>query len=281
MTVEVSARKFSIPFECPCCGAEPDSEITLSAGRTRGLVFPYCARCVAHVIAWESAGVPSAATMLLGIIAAIVVGLAAGPLFGALVVAVTIPIVLAIARAMRKRAGARCAQACAGPGRALAYLGWDGNASRFQFESPTYTARFAEQNDKRLVNVTTALRKLVDHYRIARLQVPTPVVAVSAVGAPLSPDAWIERLAASGTVARRHAFLRAMEAIHDPAARARIVAAGANLEAANVLERAEGLPGAEGRLLFEQALVDVRLDNLPDDLEEAVVRLFEERLRST
>ena len=66
VVIEVSARKFSIPFECPCCGAAADADLWVAATRTgkgaarettRGLDFPYCARCIAHVAAWESAGV--------------------------------------------------------------------------------------------------------------------------------------------------------------------------------------------------------------------------------
>jgi hypothetical protein len=280
VTVEVSARKFAIPFECPCCGAAPDAEITLSTGSTRGLVFPYCEACVAHVIAWESAGVPSAAAMLLGIIAAIVVGLAMGGLYGALVVAVAIPIALVIAKMMRGRAMARCKEACAGPGRAIAYLGWDGNASKFQFESPTYTARFAEQNQPRLVGVTSQLRKLIDGYRIARLQVPTPVVAVNAVGAPLSADAWIARLDEGGIAARRHTLQRALEAIHDPGERGRVIDVAAAQEASSLFKSIDRLDPQEQRTQLEQALIDLRLDNLPDELEEAVARLLEDRLRN-
>src|SRR4051812_32338633 len=91
VVIEVSARKFSIPFECTCCGAAADADLKVPATRTgkqvarettRGLDFPYCQRCVDHVAAWESAGMGSAAVMLLGIVAAVIIALAVKLVFG-------------------------------------------------------------------------------------------------------------------------------------------------------------------------------------------------------
>jgi hypothetical protein len=50
--VEVNARRFGVPYECPCCGAVPDAEVVVPLTPTRdrpaspetahALGFPYC-----------------------------------------------------------------------------------------------------------------------------------------------------------------------------------------------------------------------------------------------
>jgi len=61
--VEVKGRELAIPFDCPCCGATPDTEVAVPlarASRSRAansamaIDFPYCRACVAHVTRWES-----------------------------------------------------------------------------------------------------------------------------------------------------------------------------------------------------------------------------------
>src|SRR5258705_6297006 len=95
--IEVSARKFAVPFECVCCGAAPETDVlvtyTRAAGRrreasTRGLRFPYCQRCADHVATWEQAGVPSAAVVVLGMFAGIVLIIAVRWFIGVAVIGV-------------------------------------------------------------------------------------------------------------------------------------------------------------------------------------------------
>lgn len=215
MIVEVSARTFAVPFECPCCGAVPDAELAIPLTRTgrrvqrdtkrsidersesrgwgptgsargagvspRSIDVPYCQRCVEHVELWSSAGVRSAAVIVAGLVAAVIVAIATRLVIGAIAFLAAAAFAWSLATARRAAAHAGCSPGCAAPEAALAYLGWSGTASALSFESPTYAARFAEENAAHLVQMNDRLRKLLDGYRIARLAVPTPAVPLRVV----------------------------------------------------------------------------------------------------
>jgi hypothetical protein len=290
--VEVSARAFAIPFECPCCGAAPDSELTIAPPRTgtnrdgddpaRGLEFPYCRRCAAHATAWSAASTAASGVALLGIAAGAVVAVAARVAIGVAVVGCSIPIALAVGARRRARAKAALGPACASPGTAVTYLGASGGVRAFSFESPTYTARFAEQNAAALTKVSAELRALIEGHRIARLVVPTPAAPVTVVSAPPSAAEWIARLEAqTGRVARRNTFARALEVAHEPDDRNRLIAAASRLELAPVLAQLDDRSStAARRRQLEVAIAHARADNLIDELRDAVLRELEARLRA-
>lgn len=63
MRVSVSARVVTTPRKCACCGAEPVRDVdAVAVRRTRGRKtfyfrssaygFPYCRKCLAHVVGW-------------------------------------------------------------------------------------------------------------------------------------------------------------------------------------------------------------------------------------
>ena len=180
MIVELAARKFALPYECPCCGAPPESELPITSKPTRQtLAFPYCARCIAHARAWDSSGVASAGIMVLAIAGAI-----GAAVSGAILLAIGIFVLGAVLawilrQSRRAAAKAHCGESCASPDLAVTYFGWTGGVSSFSFASPTFAARFAEANQSLLANETPQLRKLLDGYKKARLAVPTPAVAAA------------------------------------------------------------------------------------------------------
>ncbi len=290
--VEVSSRTFAVPFECPCCGADPDTELALPVTRTAGrevvrdtaraLAFPYCKRCVEHVHVWESAGLRSAGLMVAGLVAAVVLTLATRFVIGAIAFAAAALLAWSLGAARRQAARAGMGPSCASPDRALAYLGWSGRASAFSFESPTYAARFAEQNEKRLVDASAGLRKLLEGHRIARLAVPTPAAPHLVVPPPAGLDEWIARIERSrSTVERRNTLQRALDAAPGDAVRAQLLGAACRIELAPILARIDGLgPGARKHQL-QRAIDEVRADNIPGELGEAEVRELEARLRET
>jgi hypothetical protein len=273
LTVQVSARRFAIPFECPCCGAPPDAELRVPRQRgaiaapdsASGLDVPYCSRCSRHAEAWDHAGVGSAAVLVLGVIAFIVVSLVlAKPLFGLLALVASIPIALAVAGARRKNAKAQCSESCAAPGMALHYLGWNGTLTSIAFDSLTYAARFAEQNTGAVLE-TPQLRKLLEAHRIARLQVPTPAAAVAVTAAPTAAE-WQRKIEeAKGPVARRTALVRALDAIVDVEARKQLVRAAAEREVASL--------GTD----VAAAIVAVRAENMPEELAAELVAMLDAR----
>lgn len=289
--VELGARSFAVPFECPCCGAEPDTELSIRVARTdralardtaRALDFPYCRRCAAHVEIWESAGVRSAAVMVAGIVAAVVLALAAHLAIGAIALVAAALISWSLGAARRAHARSELGPACASPDRALSYLGWSGGSSALSFESPTYAARFAEQNERSLIHVDDELRKLLERHRIARLAVPTPAAAQLVVPPPAELAAWIARLEQSrSTVERRNTLRRALDAARDDAEREQLIAAAVRIELAPILRQIDGLAGGGAkRHRLQRAIEEVRADNIPAELQAAEVRALEERLRA-
>jgi hypothetical protein len=289
--VEVNTRRFTIPFECPCCGAAPDAEMAIHLTRlpartvapesARELAFPYCQRCIAHLTAWESAGVAPAGVMLGGIIAGVVVGIAVHVAAGGAVLVAAAPLAWVLRQSRRTAARKAMGPSCACPGRALAYLGWSGGSSTFDFESHTYAARFAEQNPTVVTNKSAQLDRLLEGHRVARLAVPTPAAAVHTVPPPATVTDWIGRLeAARGAVARRTMLQRALDGLHDEQDRQQALAAAARLELAPVLEELDGLSpiAAKGRL--QHAIERFRADNIPEELQTSVVRQLETRARS-
>lgn len=290
VVIDVSARKFSIPFECPCCGAAADADLKVPATRagkqaaretTRGLDFPYCRRCIAHVAAWESAGVVSAGVMLLGIVAGILVAAAVKVAIGGLIFIAAIPFAWTVRSADRAKAKARCGPSCAAPGKALTYLGWTGNVNSFSFESPTYAARFAEHNTNKLINVSAQLKRLLEAHRIARLAVPTPAAAHVVVPPPPNTRDWITRIVSQhGPVARRNALSGALEAVQDPSDRQQLVQAASRAELAAVFDKVERLASAGAKkTVLLRAIEEIRWDNIPDELQEDELRQLEARLR--
>ena len=289
--VEVSARTFEVPFECPCCGATPDTELGISVTRTSGrpvgrdtaraLDFPYCGRCAGHVGIWESAGMRSAGVIVTGIVAAVVVSLATRFVIGAIVFVAAILFAWSLGSARRAAARAGTGPSCASPGRALAYLGWSGTTSAFSFESPTYAARFAEQNTKHLTHVGDRLRKLIEGHRIARLAVPTPAAPQLVVPPPAGVNDWIQRIERSrSAVERRNTLSRALDVARDAGERAQLLEAASRIELAPIMGRVDGLSSAGAKKHGLQKAIDrIRADNIPEELAAEQIRRLEARLR--
>ena len=280
--VEVSARRFAVPYECPCCGAVPNGELTVPLTPTRerpaspetahGLGFPYCRRCIAHIVRWDGVRVLETGIKVLGLIAGIALGLAVHWAAGIGAFAASVVLALVIGRAKRAKVKADCGESCAGPAMAVHYLGWSGNASALRFDSHVYAARFAEQNAQKLVNVDPVLRKVMEGHKLARLSIPTPAAAVRTLPAAASVSDWIERMqSAPGRVARLDWLARSLDAFSEPAERGQLVDAAAKLEL-----QALGELDARG---VQKAIVAARADNIPEELRDELVRQLEAKLR--
>jgi hypothetical protein len=288
VVVAVSRRRFAIPMECPCCGAAPDAELAIPLARdaraaddsARALDFPYCIRCAAHAAAFDRAGVASAALVLVGVLATAVLAIAAREVWAIAPLAAAIPLAIVLASSRRRGAERGRGTSCATTARAVRYLGWSGTASTFRFASPTYAARFAEQN-KDILEASPELRRLLDNYKRARLEVPTPAAAVAVVTTPPTAREWIATIeAARGRVARRDALRRALEAVRDPDDRRALIAATSRVELDPVLALvARASDAAAKRHVLREALAELRADNLPDALQAAELDELEAKLR--
>jgi len=292
VTVAVSARKFAVPFECPCCGATPDADLAIPFSAAKStpaatdtatwLEFPYCKPCVAHAGYWESADRTSGRVMGAGVLAAILIGVVVSWLAGSLVFLGAITVALFLVLAGRGRARAGCGPACASPGKAVHYYGWSGNASTFGFESPTYAARFAEQNTGKLVDVTPQLRALLEGYKVARLAVPTPAAPAHVVPPALELRDWIARIESEVSHSgRRNMLKRALDGIHDDADRKRLVEIASAIEVAVIMESIDRLPSPTAkRRKLQDAIEHIRADNLPEEIQESALRQLEAKARS-
>jgi hypothetical protein len=282
VVVEVATRKFGIPFECPCCGATPpDAELPIPARPSgHSLLFPYCKRCVAHVRAHEASGIASAGVMVIGIAGAMTAAIVAGALAAVGTFVAFALIAWWLRGARRKAAAAGRGPSCAATGIAVEYRGWSGTTSAFTFESPTFAARFAEQNTAVLANVTPALRKLLDGYRKARLAVPTPAVAAGVAPPPLTSREWLARLESTeGTVARRVQLQRALEMTEEAHARRELIQTVARIELAPLVARLNRLTSpAAKKSLIQSSVARLESDNIFDELQAAELDQLKARL---
>ncbi len=204
VTVEVSARKLTVPYFCPCCCGVADTALAVSFTRitgerfmretTRELDFPYCSRCVQHARKWSAAWRTAAAVMACGVAAGVVAGLVGGAAIGAGLAAAAGAIAVAAGVGLRARARASCCPSCAGPGPAVTYHGWADHVQKFSFASRRYAAAFAEQNEQTLVNVTPHLYQLLEQRRVAA---PPPRPAPAPSAAPASAPAPAQAAASS------------------------------------------------------------------------------------
>jgi hypothetical protein len=191
LTVEVSARKITVPYLCPCCCGVADTALAVSFTRitgerfmretTRELDFPYCTRCVRHSRQWSAAWRAAAAVMAFGASTGVVAGVGFGAAVGVGVAAAACAIAVAVGLVLRSKARASCCPSCSGPGPAVTYHGWADHVQTFSFASRRYAAAFAEENEHTLVNVTPHLYQLLEQRRVS---VPHPPPSRSPVSVP-------------------------------------------------------------------------------------------------
>lgn len=187
VTVEVSARKITVPFLCPCCCGVADTALAVSFTRvtgersmretTRELDFPYCSRCVTHSRWWNAAKRAGWAVLVAGVAAATCASILLAPIIGVAIAVVTSALAVGTAAALRAKARERTCPACSSTAPAVTFHGWGDDVQTFSFASRRYAAAFAEQNERSLVNMTPHLYQLVEQSRVS-MPSPAPVRAV-------------------------------------------------------------------------------------------------------
>ncbi|MBA3394277.1 MAG: hypothetical protein H0T89_16650 [Deltaproteobacteria bacterium] len=288
--VEVGARRFAVPYECPCCGAAPDSELIIALTPTkdrpvapetaRELGFPYCMRCVEHATRWESSSNVETGIKVLGLLLGLIFGMMVHLAVGIALFAVAVALSILLGRSRRAQAKAACGPACAATGLAVEYRGWSGNASTLEFASHVYAARFAEQNAAKLVNISPQLRKVTEGHKLARLAIPTPAAAVRTVPSPATVADWIARLeTATGRVARLDSLHKALDACPDEADRKALIDTATRIELAALARKLDVAPGPTKTRQIQKAIIETRADNIPDELRDELVRQLEAQLR--
>jgi hypothetical protein len=286
--VEVSSRRFAIPYECPCCGAVPDTElgIPLAVGGSHKtapdtaetLQVPYCRKCLHHVARRESAITLSSMLAFFALCAGTVLALTGWPWIGLGVFGGMLPVAWFVRSQRLAAAKAAMRDSCADIDFAVGYLGWSGTTTALELSSHTYAARFAEANPQILAAVTPQLEKLLEGHRLARLAVPTPAATVT-VPPPATVKEWIDRLeATSGTVARRAMLGRALDALTESGERQLVIQTVCRLEVEPIAKQLASEKRAVPYL--EKAIAEARADNMPEALQAAVLYDLEGRLRT-
>lgn len=283
--VEVASRRFAVPFQCPCCGAAPDAELAIPVTRTKDrtlaedsaqrLDFPYCRRCLAHVESFQGAGVASAGITLAGILAGIAVAVFAHVIAGLVMILAAIGVAYGLLMNRRAQAAAQCSPACPSADTAVTYFGWSGSSSTFAFRSPTYTARFAEDNTAKLVHASSSLRRLLEGHRVARLAVPTPAASMF-VPPPRTGAEWLTRIEMAPTrIARHHDLHNALEMIQGTTERKELLRAATRAEIAAVRSSLEKVNADSRGPVITAAIARFAADNMPAELQKSVLAELE------
>lgn len=271
LVVQVGSRTFEYPSDCPCCGFQADDELevpvapgssTVSPDSAQRLLFPYCRRCILHVRLADRARSISAALLVASLVASILLGVTEGLLIGGYTFLVGIAFAMGLGTILMSAAKRRCSPECAAVERAVTFHGWSGSKSSFSFASPSYTARFADQNLAKLVDTGERLSRLLESHASPR-EVPVATL-------PLTRDAWSIHFATQrGRLGRRKALVRALRTTYDPYERSALTALVADIELDDLLGRPD--PGARQQRAL-RAIEQVRSDNLPDELREMLLR---------
>jgi hypothetical protein len=92
---------------------------------------------------------------------------------------------------------------------------------------------------------------------------------------------WISKIQSSrGAVARRNALVRALDTVHDQHERQEVVQAASRIEVAAIMAKVDGLSSAIAKKReLQNAIAAIRVDNVPEELQEAELQQLETRLR--
>jgi hypothetical protein len=165
-SLRVSSIVLTWPHSCACCGGAPETHLRASVSRTRQnearmttswWEVPYCLRCARHIAKDRSArrfgagaGAGTAVLMLMVIVSQADL-ITAAWLSGAAVA--TCLLGLALRQKLRTDARKLMVPACAAPGLAVEYRGWDGTAHELVFTSKPYLEAFTAANQPKTLPV--------------------------------------------------------------------------------------------------------------------------------
>jgi hypothetical protein len=253
--------------------------------KTNTWTFPYCAKCVEHVNAWNAAGA--------GGMIAVAIILALGSLLVHPILSLAIGvggIWLAVSTSRKRKDGVRAMlyPECTSAQRAVDYLGWSGTVETFDIRSERYALRFVRDNAGKAVNLSPEVWSKLNaapgpH---ATSFVPQVVAAEPrTVAASKTQDddlhRWIERIEnAKGPATRRNAIelgLKVLTGDH----RAKFIKLAAQVELRATIDKVDSLktPAAKRRHLAD-AINALRNDSIQDELQASEISALEELLAS-
>lgn len=312
MLVEVSGKRISFPRHCLCCGRHPDTEIPVSASRSRGKKVihtttmtwrvPYCSACTRHVATWDAGSSALNGGLAVGIIGGIVLLFVAPPL-GVLTFIGGLVAGFVMRSNKRALAKSQCSPECAAVERAASYLGWSGTLESFFFASRPYAALFLEANASKLVNLRPEARQLLDWslgQKRARLEAEHAQVLAQAESQLATARAareeaeqqlflaredaeyakWVGRIeAAKGPAGRRTALETGLRTLTQQHLRERLTLEASRIEVQAALDKADSLKSPAAKLRTLQAALDgIRNDPVPDELQAQQIKWLEDAI---
>jgi hypothetical protein len=171
MKIDMSGAILSFPKECACCGACPDADFMITAGRRwgkrvshteeRAWEIPYCTRCKEHVRRFRDAGTFARTATVVSLGTAALIGYLEGVYWGFGGTAGLIAVTIFIYGRLLKRAESYSNHGCVGLGQAVSYDGWSGSLHSFEVASSKFARDFMLANERRLVNVSAQATKLL------------------------------------------------------------------------------------------------------------------------
>ena len=171
MRVQLSGHKFEFPRKCACCGGHADVELSASASKSSGKRvihkqtnvwdFPYCKRCVHHVLSVEATTKLAVGVAVVALGLSLIVSFSYTGELGLTVGVLGIAGAVAIYLIGLAKARAHCVSDCVAVGRAVCYLGWHGPLHQFDVLSTSYALDFMLVNQSKLVNLSDQARNLL------------------------------------------------------------------------------------------------------------------------
>lgn len=159
--IKVSARLLSWPHQCCCCGEFPDTELSVTATRAKGVRVirttshtwrvPYCSSCLGHIRRYRRARLLTVLGILVALFSGFVEAMSV-PTVGIAMVAIIISATVFIRLLIRQAAENLTKASCACQFEAVEYLGWHYTIHQFAFVSWAYAKAFATLNSKKIVS---------------------------------------------------------------------------------------------------------------------------------
>lgn len=157
---QISAKILSWPRKCACCGDIPDSHLRAGASKTTGKrvvntktswwEVPYCAVCLAHKGAYDSASGWVSGGTAVGFAVWCLIGFGMGNgRIGFLVGSAVIATGYWRCSQAREASRLKMKPSCCAPSAAVKYLDWHGTFHTFVFESESYLDEFLAVNGRK------------------------------------------------------------------------------------------------------------------------------------
>lgn len=175
MRVDVSGAILNIPDECACCGAPPNTDLSISKTRSWGKrvihteckewKMPYCTRCLEHGRRSDEASAFARMSTVVSLGLASLGWYLASWYWALIVGAGPIAITVLVYGQFLQRSRAYSNAGCVGLGWAVSYIEWSGTLHSFDVGSDRFARDLMAANQNKLVNLSPRASRLLSAAR--------------------------------------------------------------------------------------------------------------------